>query len=63
MSKLENTVIENAKISSGPKVLKQIYLRELYSLGSLESHLKKNGVRDILQIWGNYKHFHVVVKY
>lgn len=56
-------IIEKEKINTLPFVVKkEIYLAEEYSRGSLDYKIRKMG-GQILRIWGNFKHFHVVVKY
>ena len=48
--------------SAFPKVVRQNFSRELYSMGSLEAHIKSAG-GTILSLWGNFANWKVVVKY
>lgn len=45
-----------------PVIKKQIFQRDAYSLGSLDSMIRQSK-GQILQIWGNHLFWHVIIKY
>jgi hypothetical protein len=57
------TVLQNEKSKFvPPNVVKKNYERELYSMGSLEAHIKDLGGK-ILGLTANHRHWKIVVKF